>query len=203
MAGLYLDTSERLAWGILNENFEWILYDEYPVRQAASTIHQIIATGLREKNLSIEMIKEIFVLGGPGSYTGIRIAEGIAQVFEWQGIKTYSFYANEIPFLCGVESGIWIGEAFKGDLFEYRWQGQEGHQRLIRKADYELPKECFEIYSHYSQEMGEQIKLSARLIQNESKQIFKKVRDQNLRREPFYYRTGEEEFKVGGKRMLG
>lgn len=203
MAGLYLDTSERLAWGILDERLEWILYDEYPVRQAASTIHQIIANGLREKNISIEMVKEIFVLGGPGSYTGIRIAEGIAQVFEWQGVKTYSFYANEIPFLCGVKSGYWIGEAFKGDIFEHHWQEREWRQRLIRKADYELPKECAEIYSHYSQEMGEQIKLSASLIQNECKQIFTKVRDQNLRREPFYYRTVDEEFKVGGKRMLG
>lgn len=84
MKYLFIDTSASFfTLSILTENE--ILYNCYveSKNDVASKIIPTLETALNDLNLKIEDINKIFVVNGPGSFTGVRIGVTVAKTIAW------------------------------------------------------------------------------------------------------------------------
>ena len=84
MKYLFIDTSASFfTLSILTENE--ILYNCYveSKNDVASKIIPTLETALNALNLKIEDINKIFVVNGPGSFTGVRIGVTVAKTIAW------------------------------------------------------------------------------------------------------------------------
>lgn len=199
MISLYIDTSATLSIGLLNENFNWIKYSTTLESKSSGVIHHLINELLLECGRSIVDVSKIFLANGPGSYTGVRVGEGIGQVFEWQEIETISFHHFHVPFLSGIDKGMFICSAFKGEFLIYTWENLNVQQKLISEHDLiNLKISSEHIYSNINAEalpLNNKIYFTNDMIEQFPAQIFKKLSDSKLRVEPFYFRNLNEEFK--------
>lgn len=202
MSYLFVDSCEFLSIGLLSDKLDWIDYDQNSVKKNSEFFHSNLQQMLKRNNHKLSEIEGVFQVAGPGSYTGMRLSEGFCQILEWQKKPIYSFYHFEVPLICGVQKGIWLSEAFKGELFSYRWEGEENSTRLISKdgqevgqwierfyADYEY------IYTHFAVE-GFDCEYTSDLIKKHASSLFKHVKDNSFRRESYYYRPLDVEFRV-------
>jgi tRNA threonylcarbamoyladenosine biosynthesis protein TsaB len=199
---IFLDTTFGITVGLLNNHNEWIDYQFVDGQKGSAVIHKIILDLLEKNTLSIEDVKDLFQIAGPGSYTGMRVSDGISQIFEWQNIKTYSFYHFDVPRFLGINSGIWFANAFKGELFLYKWinENVEKHLLKIDKALDLLLVTDIPVFSSFENEKVDcSYKLTKDMIKNNSKTIFDYVEKNNLKKELYYFRTVDEEFSRGPK----
>lgn len=67
---------------VINNNISF-LFNEKIESDMSSKIMSIIDKGLRKSNIKIDDINKIFVVNGPGSFTGIRIGVAIAKTIAW------------------------------------------------------------------------------------------------------------------------
>jgi tRNA threonylcarbamoyladenosine biosynthesis protein TsaB len=197
MKAIYLDTTKNMTIGILDENYSWLKLIPYNETKSTEGLHFKLLEMLEDLNLEIKDIGALFTVSGPGSYTGMRVSEGIAQIFIWQGIKTNSFYHFQVPELLGKEKYIFVCKAFKGEFF------LKGHneERLLNLSDLEktLKKyrdEGIEIFSHYPEGDFGKYSFTSDVIAKESSKIFPKIFNDNVLMGPFYFRPLEKEFKV-------
>ena len=103
MISLFLDTSsKKLVVGLVKDNEVISLVEKETVNDHSKYLVPIIDEELTKNNLNIKDINKIYVISGPGSFTGTRIAVTVA--------KTLS-YALNIP----VKSV----SALKQYVFEY------------------------------------------------------------------------------------
>jgi len=201
MSYLYLDTTHILRTGLLSKKFEWLGFFENEKLKASSRIHGEIFEILRSNGLDIKEIERIIYIAGPGSYTGMRLSEGMAQIFKWQGIETNSLYHFEIPLLMNIKKGYWFSEAFKGEYFCYSWDGEQNQNKLIdRESFLDLLKsiDIKECYSNNATGLKVDYVFNSTndLIINAPEQILKRVVDEKWNRSVMYYRTEEKEFNV-------
>lgn len=81
---LLIDTStSNILVSILDENKILYLYNEKIISNMSSKILPIIDNGLKEQNLKLNDINKIFVVNGPGSFTGIRVGVTVAKTIAW------------------------------------------------------------------------------------------------------------------------
>ena len=193
---LYLDTTEKLVIGLLDENYQWVDYFEEDIRSASLRIQGIIFDNLGRHNKTVSDIKAVFQASGPGSYTGMRVSEGLSQIFEWHDYPIFSFYHFEVPQLLGIEKGTWNANAYKGDVFYYHWEN-ENEDYELKKIESVREKEGDHLFSHYHKEPFEMINdenLTSVMIKNNPKTFFQLLEQKKLRREPYYYRPLDVEF---------
>lgn len=192
---LFLDSSLYLQFGLLNENFEWVDHLLIETTKSSNILHSELNRMLEKNRVSFDDIDTVFSVSGPGSYTGIRLVEGISQILTWQGKSVLSIYHFEIPKLVGFESGHWISEAFKGEAFIYSWNSKDDKKELVNKK--QLP-DFFEdeLFSHRTDFAGLDTVSTSALVFENAKKIFSYMKTENLKREPYYYRELESEFKV-------
>ena len=194
---LYIDSTEKLVIGLLNSDYEWVDYFEKDIRSASSQIQGIIHDNLLQKNnKSLEDITKVFQTSGPGSYTGMRVSEGLCQVLDWHDFPVYSFYHFEVPQLMGVEEGEWKANAYKGDVFTYKWKGEEENYHLERLESIKI-SEDESFYTHFHKdpfEFVEDKNLTSVMIKENPSKFFKLIESKGIRREPYYYRPLEVEF---------
>jgi tRNA threonylcarbamoyladenosine biosynthesis protein TsaB len=140
---------------------------------------------------------KFFFSAGPGSYTGMRLAEGIAQVLDWESNNVYSFYHFDVPQMIGIKKGYWVTNAFKGQVFIYNWDDQlkQSEKELVDSKDFEIlnPNEGYTLSSELDD--FKELNTTKDLIKNLSEQVFLDVLNKKLRNAPYYFRTLEEEFK--------
>lgn len=199
---LFIDTSDHLVVGLLNQDFDLVEWIETPEKKSSGIIHSLIDDLLNERKIEILKIKAVFTIAGPGSYTGIRLSAGIAQIFEWHKIPILSIYHFEVPRMLGREKGIWMSNAFKGEFFIYKWNKEVGEKILIAadkvQVELELYKERgYQLFTHYPPlNVGYDLHFSGELLKKESKTLFSAVYDRRIQRDNFYFRATEKEFKT-------
>ena len=84
MISLFIDTSISFPTISLIKEIE-VLYEfhEEIKSDMSSKILSIIDEGLKKTNLTLNSIDNIFVVTGPGSFTGVRIGVTIAKTIAW------------------------------------------------------------------------------------------------------------------------
>ena len=81
---LFIDTSSSyVTVSIINDNTIVHEFKKKIDNDIASKIMSIINMELVESNIDIKSIKKIFVVNGPGSFTGVRIGVTIAKTIAW------------------------------------------------------------------------------------------------------------------------
>jgi len=205
MTVLFLDTTKDITLGLLDNENKWIDYCHYQNVKGSAVIHKYIHDLLEKNNLKIKNFESLIQIAGPGSYTGMRISEGLCQIFDWQGIEFYSIYHFEVGKLLGISEGIWIDKAFKGEFFVYSWNGEQENRQLVNKVDLEiiLQKAIVEnkgIYSSFGlADISHELLSTAKLIKENATKLFDTVLDKKLKRELYYFRTIDQEFSKAGK----
>ena len=84
MISLFIDTSILFPTvSIIRDNEELYRFHEQIKSDMSSKILSIIDAGLKKTDLSLKSIDKIFVVTGPGSFTGVRIGVTIAKTIAW------------------------------------------------------------------------------------------------------------------------
>jgi len=84
MINLLIDTStSNLTVSILNNQNILYKYQETILSDMSSKLLPIIDKGLKDNNLTLKDIDKIFVVNGPGSFTGIRVGVTVAKTIAW------------------------------------------------------------------------------------------------------------------------
>lgn len=198
---LFLDTSAYIQVGLLDEDFKWVHYELIQNRKGSQLIHKVIYDTMKDFKLTFKDIKGILLANGPGSYTGIRIGEGVSQILALEGTPIYSFYHYEVPALCGVEEYTFFEKAFKGEIFEYYRKNSEFKDQLITEEKFRSSDLSDEHNYHLTGELLDQVLQSVYgLFQKYPKEIFSKVVERAEHLPPYYFRPLEKEFRMSGGR---
>ncbi|MBT7609037.1 MAG: hypothetical protein HN576_04735 [Bacteriovoracaceae bacterium] len=200
MKSLFLDTSEKLVLGILDDNFDWIDYLDTNEKKGSGVLHGILFELLKSNNINIKDISNVFTMAGPGSYTGMRLGEGLAQALELFNIKIYSIYHFDIPKILNVTEGQWFSRAFKGEVFVYSWNGENENYSLLKEEAFReqlliYQSEGKQSYTHAKDDLFINCEQTTNLIKKNPSHIFKHLYNNNIRKELYYYRPLELEFK--------
>lgn len=191
---LFIDTTKDITVGLLGDDYEWVEYEYFENAKGSAIIHKCIYDQLEKQNKKINDVKGLVQIAGPGSYTGMRVSEGIAQIFNWQQFKTYSFYHYEVPRLLGSEQGTWFANAFKGEYFLFSWKKEEESILLIKKEEFDINTIKNLYTSFLFDDFERDILLTSKLIYKNGKSLFKKIIDENVHRPLYYYRTLDQEY---------
>lgn len=191
---LYVDSSDNLTLGLLDDNLEWLEFKRFPNKKSSGVFHGLVEELLSSHGKTLFDLDRVYYGAGPGSYTGIRLVEGFCQILRWRKIKTNSFYLFEVPKLKGIKKGKWLSEAYKGEYFLYSWDEEDSNTELVKKDDVKSKfKEGDYLVSQGNLE-GIETESIIDLIRENSNEIFSKIKKSDLNKEPFYYRTIENEF---------
>jgi len=199
---LFIDSTYDLYLGVLDDGLNWLSFEKNVGQKASAILQGRVHELLNSHGISPKELKGIINVNGPGFYTGLRLAEGFSDVFSFFGIEQFSFYSYEIPLWCGHKSGTWFTKAYRGEYFFYHWDHTSSEQKLISAK--ELPESIdssqFFIHSQASLDTisSDVIKNpieTSELLKNHPKEIFTEVL-KGIKREPFYFRAPEDEFKV-------
>lgn len=197
---LYLDSSLFVQVGILDEEFNWIHFEVIENKKGSAIIHTILYDILKSFDVDLKEITALILANGPGSYTGIRLSEGIAQILEIEGIDIYSFYHYEVPLFCGIGDYEFYANAFKGEVFKYSYISEIEKFEMITSDDFKSMAFDKENLYHINGELDEKyMESTSSLIKSKSKMIISEVINRNEHKAPYYFRTLEQEFKPSFK----
>lgn len=191
---LYVDVTAGMTLGLLDDDFNWVEYKESAEKKPSEVIHQEIFRLINAHNVQPEQT-EYFFASGPGSYTGMRLGEGIAQILEWSGRKIYSFHQFEVPQIMGIKKGYWMTNAFKGQVFLHTWENDQVNSQLLNTNDVKIIDDGFGFTLTHDHELFIKLKTSKELISTNPQKFFKNIKTLNMRKSPYYFRSLEEEFK--------
>jgi tRNA threonylcarbamoyladenosine biosynthesis protein TsaB len=191
---LFIDTSQNITIGLLNKDLTWVDYQYLISKKSSAELHYLIYGMLKKENIDVMDITGLIYCAGPGSYTGMRISEGLSNIFDWSSINVNSFYHFELPQICGIEAGVWASKAFKGEYFLYKWDKSSSDKTLIPESDLENQIGSHEIFFGHEPFMEKSGKLSMDLIKDNPEVIFKHVLDNDICEPLYYYRPLEQEF---------
>lgn len=191
---LYLDTTSKITYGILNQDFEWISYKQVDSNKGSALVHGLIYEENKKHQIELKDVKCVFYCAGPGSYTGMRVSEGFIQILNWQNIDFFSFHHFEVPGLLEVKKGRWVSKAFKGEYFVCEWLNDNQEIKLIKESSFTFKGD---IYSFDEDIATDEPYNTQNLVFKRSKDFFSKVLSLKLKRKLYYYRPINEEFKKG------
>jgi tRNA threonylcarbamoyladenosine biosynthesis protein TsaB len=195
---LFLDTTFNVNIGLIDDELNFLDFNTYQSQKASTVVHGLINEMLLKHQVSIQDLDKLIFMAGPGSYTGMRVGGGIADIFENEGIKTLSLYHYEIPKLSKTNAeGCYISKAFKGEYFLYDIKKEESS--LIKTDDLSFDDNL--TYYHNSDDVVEllnnyNLKSTLELLLENSQSIVSKVIENEVKRRIYYYRKLEVEFKV-------
>ena len=198
---LYLDVTHGYSLGLIEDD-GWLFYESSPNKINVKELHIHLFHKLSPLGLKFKDLEGLIYPAGPGSYTGLRIMEGLAHTFLLFKKQICTFYLHELPCLCGEEQGVWFANAFKGEMFIYFWGKNLQQPKLLKFSDaldYLKGQELLfshelSLYPWIDEEGLGVVDTSAIIYQELPKLIIeRKIFEM---KESFYYRKLEEEFKV-------
>lgn len=202
MSYLFIDSTYDLSVGVLSDEFKWLSFETKPNQKASAIIQAASYELLNRHGIKPEELKGIITVNGPGFYTGLRLAEGFANVFKFFGVPEFSFYSYEIPKWCGYNEGAWFTKAYKGEYFFYRWLNDQSSSELLSNKQIEtaFDKKQFFIHSEIaldilSSQFIENPLSTTELLKTHPERIFPHVL-KGPAREIFYFRAPEDEYKA-------
>lgn len=204
MTTLFIDTTYDVTLGLLGDDRKWIDVRTFKGQKSSAILQPEVLNLLKAHGQSPKNISQIINIAGPGFYTGLRLSEGFCDVFNFFNIPHYSFYSYEIPAWCGHDRGTWITKAYRGEYFLHSWESGKIKSQMIATKDLaDHLKDVENVYIHSLPALDalalDLIKTSistSELLQNEPQKIFDQVLNQKLKRESFYFRAPEDEFKA-------
>lgn len=189
MTKLFIDTTKYITIGLLDKDYNWLSYNLFKDLKASAAIHYKVQIELKKFDIEINELDEVIFMSGPGSYTGMRVSAGIAQVLNFSGIKTYSAYHYDIPRIMGEQRGVWLGDAFKNEYFAFSWNEEKSKAQLIKKDEYIFNQKEYSSFNEKYPKLSTDI-----LIKENPSIIIKKIVDTKINKELYYYRSLEDEF---------
>ena len=194
---LYLDTTHGIVLGLIDEKLNWLEYASIDNAKSSAILHSEIHKILNKYEIEPTGLKSLIYCAGPGSYTGMRVSEGLAQIFEMAKIPLYPFYHFEVPYIFNNDSGIWIDHAFKGEIFIYEWNKLENSTSRVASDELNL-SQYKNIYSYNNQILDSDVESTSEMIKKNPSILLKKLlTESSLNRELYYYRDLSEEFRRG------
>ena len=202
MALLFLDTTYDVFLGVLDDKYSWLGFKQFSGKKASVVIQKETFNLCHELGLKVKDLNGVITIAGAGFYTGLRLSEGFADIFKAFKIPSYNLYSHEIPKLAGVVSGVWVTKAYRGEyLFSY-W-GDFQKTELVTASDITQKIQAEKIIYIHSQSALDELAIrslnvsisTAELIQKKP-EILEKVVVENWKRESYYFRAPEDEFKV-------
>jgi tRNA A37 threonylcarbamoyladenosine modification protein TsaB len=199
---LFLDTTYNQIIGFLDEKGAWIDYKETSGQKSSAQIHVVLQDLVEKNKIQKSHIKNVLYVSGPGFYTGLRIAHGIAEMLRIEERQLFSFYSFDIPRILGVDRYTWITKAYRGEVFIYEFHMGNPKSKLVSEKEFLGFEYCGNVYVHHASALDEMMKskmaqfteTQSLLIQNISN-IFNFCSQNQISSELFYFRPLEEEFK--------
>ncbi|EQC44717.1 hypothetical protein [Bacteriovorax sp. Seq25_V] len=196
---LYLDTTNNLTIGLLDSNYEWVEKLFIETKRTSEIIHGEIHALLTKHGLSVSDIAAYFTISGPGSYTGMRVSEGINQILELEGKKIYSFPSHLFCELLCVEWDYWFYPAFKSETYV---RTPVGDEKLVSAQefleDYVGANSRLVTFGQGTKGIENAFD-SVALLEKSCSKVFKFVVEADMRQKPFYFRPVEVEFSKSSK----
>lgn len=197
---LFLDTSYKTRVAIYSKRKVY-QFSEFLDQKSSDNLHGQIYAVLEEQGLSFQQIKSCMIINGPGFYTGLRVAEGFAQILELNGAKVFSTHHYLLPKLLGEKAYHWISDGFKGETFIFTKNTEKEEFKLIKTAEFEFSKLSEKKLwtdselSFKNLPMPPLIEFSENLLKTKLLDLGSILVEQNSRQEVFYFRPIESEFK--------
>ncbi len=202
---LFLDTAYDSTHAL------YLADDQYQIQnlgviQSSDLIHHSLYQQLKEFDLKLSQVKTLITIAGPGFYTGLRVAEGLAQTLSHLGLTHYSFYHHQWPFDLIADCQAWVCNGFKGQIFI---AGKNNQTQLYSLKDQswleQLPQNVYS-YSEDSvktiedpiRKAGKTIHFTSQLFNEKLIELCFQVIQKQRREEIFYFRSIQNEFKTNG-----
>lgn len=143
MKSFFLDTaSSHIIVAIVEDDKILFCYDEENSKDLSGNILPIIDNAFQKTNLKPKDIDTIYVVNGPGSFTGIRVGLTVAKVWSW------SFHTKIVPI---SELELLASTPFVGDYIlplidarrDYVYAGIYDHVLKSNKKDSHILLEKF------------------------------------------------------------
>jgi tRNA threonylcarbamoyladenosine biosynthesis protein TsaB len=204
LASLFVDTTYDITLGLLDASPNWLALNKFEGQKVSSVLQKETFRLCQEHQSTPDQLQVLYTVAGPGFYTGLRLAEGLADVFSFFGIAHYSFYSYEIPLMCGYQTGVWVTKAYRGEYFFHHWKNDQSRNVLIAASDlpgYDLTEENVFIHSDTALDDALRSRLMSPisthdLLRQHPQTIFSQVLGHKTKQESFYFRAPEDEFRV-------
>jgi tRNA threonylcarbamoyladenosine biosynthesis protein TsaB len=203
LAVLYVDTTYDITLGLLGEDFQWLGFKHFHGQKVSSVLQLETYHLCQQNNLLPHQLESLIFVAGPGFYTGLRLSEGLADVFSFFGIPAYSFYTHELPRVFGIDSGVWITKAYRGEYFIYNWNKNSQSSQLISAQSLSDYATETEVFIHSESALDEMLRVhfpnrisTHEMLHQSPEPLVSWVLAEKTRRESYYFRAPEDEFRV-------
>jgi tRNA A37 threonylcarbamoyladenosine modification protein TsaB len=171
-------------------------------QKSSAVLHAELHDLMKTCSIKPSDIKQVVYVAGPGFYTGLRMAYGIADILKLTGAKLTSLYTFDIPTLLGFKTYTWITKAYRGEVFVFEKSASSKHPKLFSENDFLIKNWEGEVFVHHRNALDElmaskltNVQSTQDLFQKNLKAICQQVQSASLLKELFYFRPPEEEFK--------
>lgn len=202
MSSLFLDTSYNQILGFLSTEGKLSKLSIKEGQKTSASLHVELNELLRSSNSSLKEITNVIYIAGPGFYTGLRLAYGIADIMRISGARLFGFYAFDIPHLLGVENYQWITKAYRGEVFVFTRNETSTSINLLSDREFQEKDWQPSSYIHHTSALDDAMRAklvdpiaTQGLLATQMSAICSQVVASGVQKELFYFRPAEEEFK--------
>lgn len=205
---LFIDTStSRLIIGIYKDNKELFIENKKANNDLSSMLLPDIKEALNSLNLSINDIDKIYVVNGPGSFTGIRVGVTVAKTLAWsKNIEIYPVSSLQllassskkryiVPMIDARRGYVYAGMYNRNlkSIIEDKYIKLDDLKKLLKK-DYEMKDIEFVSYDKLENVIEPDLNIEKLLLKGK----FKNVDAHKLN--PNYLKKTEAEEKLNDKK---